>query len=102
MVLIASTRGETNNVNFYRDVHKKGLIIIGAHNEVRPLQESSPHFWTMRDDCELVLKLISLKRLSVAPLISHRLPWENAPDAYEMLMKWDTKLLGVILDWSSV
>ncbi|MBA7549538.1 L-threonine 3-dehydrogenase [subsurface metagenome] len=102
VVLIASTRGETNNVNFYEDVHKKGLVIIGAHNTARPLHESSPHFWTMRDDCELVLRLISQKRLLIAPLISHRLSWENAPDAYEMLMKWDTKLLGVILDWSSV
>ena len=28
VVLIASTRGETDHVNFYRDVHKKGLVSL--------------------------------------------------------------------------
>ena len=32
VVLLASTRGETERVNFYRDVHGKGLTVLGAHN----------------------------------------------------------------------
>lgn len=99
IVLLASTRGETPKVNFYRDVHKKGLIIYGAHNSIRPRQESSPNFWTSDDDCRLMVSLISDKRFDVIPLISHKLPGQEAPKAYQMLMEWNPELLGVVLQW---
>ena len=102
VVLLASTRGETPNVNFYRDVHKKGLMLYGAHNAIRPRQESSPNFWTLEDDSLLLLSLIAQKRFNVAPLISHRVPGEDAPKAYQLLMEWNPGLLGVVLQWSSM
>lgn len=101
MVLLASTRGETPKVNFYRDVHKKGLILYGAHNSIRPRQESSPNFWTLEDDSRLLLTLIAQQRFNVAPLISHRVPGEDAPKAYQLLMEWNPGLLGVVLQWNN-
>ncbi len=101
LVLLASTRGETPKVNFYRDVHKKGLILYGAHNAVRPRQESSPNYWTLQDDSRLLLTLIAEKRFDVAPLISHRVPGEDAPKAYQRLMEWNPGLLGVVLQWNN-
>ena len=100
VVLLASTRGETPSVNFYRDVHKKGLILYGAHNSIRPRQESSPNFWTSEDDARLMLSLIAQKRFIVAPLISHRLPGHEASEAYQLLMEWNPELLGVVLQWN--
>jgi 2-desacetyl-2-hydroxyethyl bacteriochlorophyllide A dehydrogenase len=100
VVLLASTRGETEKVNFYRDVHKKGLTVIGAHNYVRPKQDSSPHFWTERDDWRLVLRLLAHRRFQVEPLITHRLPWREAEKAYRLLMNRDPGLLGVLLRWA--
>ena len=102
VVLLASTRGETPNVNFYRDVHKKGLILYGAHNAIRPRQESSPNFWTLEDDSLLLLSLIAQKRFNVLPLISHRVRGEDAPKAYQLLMEWNPGLLGVVLQWNNV
>lgn len=101
VVLLASTRGETPKVNFYRDVHKKGLILYGAHNSIRPRQESSPNFWTLEDDSLLLLTLIAEKRFNVVPLISHRVPGEEAPKAYQLLMEWNPGLLGVVLQWNN-
>ena len=101
IVLLASTRGETPSVNFYRDVHKKGLIIYGAHNSIRPRQESSPNFWTSEDDSRLMLSLIAQRRFIVAPMISHRVPGHDAPKAYQLLMEWNPGLLGVVLQWNS-
>ncbi len=101
VVLLASTRGETPKVNFYRDVHKKGLILYGAHNSIRPRQESSPNFWTSDDDSRLMISLISHKRFNVVPLISHKIPGHDAPKAYQMLMEWNPELLGVVLNWNS-
>ena len=99
VVLLASTRGETERVNFYRDVHGKGLTVLGAHNSVRPRHESSPNFWTLRDDWELSLQLIAHGRVVVAPLITHRLAGTQAAEAYQLLMEWDENLLGVVLNW---
>lgn len=101
VIILASTRGETPNVNFYRDVHKKGLMLYGAHNSIRPRHETSPHFWTLEDDSRLLLSLIAQKRFSVAPLITHRVRGEEAPKAYQLLMAWNPELLGVVLQWSS-
>jgi 2-desacetyl-2-hydroxyethyl bacteriochlorophyllide A dehydrogenase len=100
VVLLASTRGETPSVNFYRDVHKKGLILYGAHDSIRPRQESSPNFWTTEDDSRLMLSLIAQKRFIVAPMISHRVPGHDAPKAYQLLMEWNPGLLGVVLQWN--
>jgi 2-desacetyl-2-hydroxyethyl bacteriochlorophyllide A dehydrogenase len=36
VVLLSSSRGLSNNVNFYTDVHRKGIHIIGAHELTRP------------------------------------------------------------------
>ena len=99
VVLLASTRGETERVNFYRDVHGKGLTVLGAHNSVRPRHDSSPNFWTLRDDWELSLQLIAHGRVIVAPLITHRMPGIQATEAYQLLMDWDPNLLGVVLNW---
>ncbi|HUX22657.1 MAG TPA: zinc-binding alcohol dehydrogenase, partial [Spirochaetia bacterium] len=71
VVLLASTRGVSDGIDFYTDIHRKGLTVIGAHNFVRPREDSSPRFWTVRDDWQVVLSLISSRRLDVSPLISH-------------------------------
>ena len=99
VVLLASTRGETEQVNFYRDVHQKGLTVLGAHNSVRPRHDSSANFWTLRDDWKLSLQLIAHGRVIVEPLITHRLPGVQAAEAYQLLMEWDQNLLGVVLNW---
>ncbi len=99
VVLLASTRGETGKVNFYKDVHWKGLTVIGAHNFVRPQQESSPHFWTARDDVSLALQMTAAGRFRVDELISHRYRWDRAEEAYRALMGWEPGLLGAILEW---
>ncbi|HIE50316.1 MAG TPA: zinc-binding alcohol dehydrogenase [Armatimonadetes bacterium] len=99
VVLLGSTRGETEAVNFYRDVHRKGLTILGAHNSVRPERDSAPGFWTWRDDAELMLNLLARGRFVLDPLITHRLPAAQAPEAYQMLLDWKEELLGVVLKW---
>jgi len=101
VVLLGSTRGETDHVNFYRDVHRKGLTVIGAHNSARPLHESSPAFWTQFDDQRVALQLLARKRLTVQPYITHRFPWHDAPAAYEILRSWNKSALGILLDWTA-
>ncbi len=102
VILLGSTRGETKSVNFYTDVHRKGLVIIGAHESVRPQLDSSPRFWTARDDQSLALKLLAARRIQVAPLITHRFSGMEAIKAYELLVQNDMTAMGILLDWREV
>jgi L-iditol 2-dehydrogenase len=101
VVLLGSTRGETEQVNFYRDVHRKGLTVIGAHNAARPAYESRPGCWTQADDSRAVMRLLELGRLQVGHLITHRFAWQQALDAFALLKAWDANALGILLDWSA-
>lgn len=99
VILLGSTRGETERINFYRDVHKKGLTVIGAHNSTRPPHDSAPGWWTLLADQRIALRLLALRRLIVQPLITHRFTWQQAPQAYELLKAWNLDALGMVLDW---
>jgi len=99
VILLGSTRGVTGEVNFYRDLHRKGLHVIGAHNEARPSLESYANYWTQSDDCKVALRLLAANKVQVEPFITHRMGWRSALDAYELLRKWDTAALGILLNW---
>lgn len=98
VVLLGSTRG-LSTVNFYSDVHRKGLIVIGAHNSIRPRTESSRWFWNLRDDVETVFKLLSKKRLKVRELISSILDYRRAEEAYRLLIESKDRVISIVLDW---
>jgi len=101
VVLLGSTRGETEAVNFYRDVHKKGLTVLGAHESARPSKDSAPGWWTHQADQATALKLLAADRLVVDPLTTHRFSWRDAAPAYGMLARWEPGMLGTILDWQA-
>ena len=100
VVLLGSTRGVTDGVNFYADVHKKGLQILGAHASAIPTRDSAPGGWTWADNCRAVLRLLATGRLRVQDLITHRFPADRAAEAFALLANWDPTLLGVVLRWS--
>jgi len=57
--------------------------------------------WTEGRNLEAVLDLISGGRMDVHPLISHRFPIEQAPQAYELITgKKQEPFLGVLLTYS--
>jgi 2-desacetyl-2-hydroxyethyl bacteriochlorophyllide A dehydrogenase len=99
VVLLASTRGETENVNFYRDVHRKGLTVIGAHAMNRAKADNHLHFTTLQADDVTTLKLMAAGRVNVAPLISDIVSFEDAPQAYERLAGRDEELMLIVFRW---
>ncbi len=101
LVLLGSTRGNTPEVNFYRDVHRTGLTLIGAHDSVRPRIDDSPGYWTHASDHDLALHCMATQRLKVAPLVTHRYAWEDAPAAYEELKLANPNTLGLVLEWDN-
>ncbi|MEO8206423.1 MAG: zinc-binding alcohol dehydrogenase [Chthoniobacterales bacterium] len=98
-VLLGSTRGITGGVNFYRDVHKKGLTVIGAHESIRANSEDFGHLATHHSDGRTALQLMVAKRVATLPLLSLELPASQAKEAYSRLMDKTEKLLSVVLKW---
>ena len=100
VVLLGSTRGASERVNFYRDVHRKGLHVIGAHEITRPQHENSPGYWTQFSEHKVCLELLARGRVDVAPLITHRYNWREFPQAYAHLADWDKEALGILIEWT--
>ena len=99
VILLGSTRGDVDGVDVYRDVHYKGLTIIGAHNSTRPKQDSTGGRWTMNDDWRTTLRLLAAKRIVIDPLITDRYPAAQAVEAYDRLAKGDLTAQAMLLDW---
>lgn len=99
VILLGSPRGETKSVNFYTDVHRKGITLIGAHESIRPRFDSSRGFWTAKDEQTLALKLLAARRLQVTPLVTHKFRGIEAPEAYKLLVNNDASAIGILLDW---
>ena len=99
VVLLGSTRGESK-VNFYSQIHKKGVVVIGAWYLTRPKYESFHRRWTMHDDTALVLNLLARGLIMARDLISLKLNFQEAPQAYRKAVEDKKDVLGIILDWT--
>jgi len=98
-VLLGSTRGVTEKVDFYNDVHRKGITVVGGHNGARPPADDSDAFSTLPTDIRTVLDLIADGRIVMQPLISAVVPPGEAPKAYERLSARNEELMTVGLKW---
>ena len=100
--LLGCTRVSDCAVDYYQQVHRPGVKIIGAHNFVRPKVESYPHHWTHQDDCKAILDLIAAERVLVAPIISRVVSPENAPEIYNQLCDDPDFPIGTVFDWKEI
>lgn len=98
VVILGSTRGSTA-VNFYRDVHKKGLDIIGAHISCNPTDHSYPGFWTFRDNADCFLRLIQEDRIQVDPLVSQYESYEQYDRIYDNVLNAREDYITTIIRW---
>lgn len=100
VVLLGCTRKLTQ-VDFYHDVHRPRIELIGAHSGARPALESSPGNWTEMDDCRVTLSYLSKGRLNFRDMISEIHSPNEAHEVYERLSK-NQFPIGVAFDWSKM
>lgn len=98
VIILGSTRGSTE-VNFYRDVHKKGLQIIGAHISCNPTDVSYPGYWTFRDNADCFLRLLDEGRLSVSGLVTETENYKNYEKVYENVLSGRADYITSVLLW---
>lgn len=100
--LLGCTRVSDSSVDYYTQVHRPGIKLIGAHNFVRPKYESYPHHWTHHDDCNAILDMIAAKRIQVMPIISRIETPKNASKIYNALCDDENFPMGTVFDWSEI
>jgi 2-desacetyl-2-hydroxyethyl bacteriochlorophyllide A dehydrogenase len=100
--LLGCTRISDSPIDYYQQVHRPGVKIIGAHNFVRPKQESFPHHWTHHDDCRAILDMIERGRLKVLPMVARVVSPKEAPEIYDQLCDDPKFPMGTVFDWSDV
>lgn len=100
--LLGCTRVSDSSVDFYSQVHKPGVKLIGAHNMVRPQVDSYPHCWTHHDDCRAILALLHSGRITAKPLCSRVVSPTEAPQIYDQLCHDRNFPLGTVFDWSKL
>lgn len=97
--LLGCTRISDCAVDYYQQVHRPGVKLIGAHNLIRPQFESYPHHWTHQDDCKAILAMLGAGRLQVAPIVSRVVKPEQAPEIYTQLCNDPAFPMGTVFDW---
>lgn len=97
--LLGCTRVSDCSVDYYQQVHRPGVKLIGAHNMVRPKVDSYPHYWTHQDDCKAILDLLSAGRIQVGPILSRVEKPEDAPEIYRQLAEDRDFPMGTVFDW---
>ncbi|SFF04756.1 2-desacetyl-2-hydroxyethyl bacteriochlorophyllide A dehydrogenase [Bacillus sp. OV194] len=98
VVILSSTRGNST-INFYRDVHKKAITILGAHISGNPVSDSRPGYWTWREDGTAFLNLIKHERLTLEPMITDRVHWKQVENVYRDMLSWNYNMIGTLINW---
>lgn len=99
IALTGCTRVSDVNIDFYSLVHKPGIQLIGAHNHVRPQNDSREGYWTREGDYTAILRFIKNKKMSAKPLISEVIGTQGIEEAYARLAANPNAPLGIVIDW---
>jgi 2-desacetyl-2-hydroxyethyl bacteriochlorophyllide A dehydrogenase len=100
VVVLGSPRGTADGVDFYSDLHRRSLHVIGAHDSgVGPeVRERFP--WTNERILPYVIHLVESGKLPVDDLVTHFVPPTRLPEMYAGLLDRKEEFLGVVLDWA--
>ena len=100
--LLGCTRVSDEIIDYYFQVHKPGIQLLGAHNMARPSVDSRKGCWTHQDDCKAILKLIAGKRLSMAPMLGRIVKPQDCAEIYRQLCEDKDFPVGTVFDWRDV
>ena len=99
-VLLLGDAARPHEQHLTSDVISRGVQIIGAHDGYPPTIASDRDRWSHAAMTELFFTYLQQGRMRVGDLVSHHFAPEQAPHAYEMLLRDRSTALGVLFDWT--
>ncbi len=101
IALLGCTRVSDVAIDYYQQVHRPGITLIGAHNFVRPRVDSYPGYWTHQDDCRILLRFLAAGKFRVREIMQPAAAPSRAPELYAQLARGELPA-GVYFDWSKL
>jgi len=98
VVLLGSPRGLSDGVDFYGQVHRKGISIVGAHERNRAQDAELLEQTHLKDEATF-LNLLAADRVKMAPLISEVVSPKSAAATYKRLAEREDGLFLAAFDW---
>ena len=102
VALLGCTRNSKFEIDYYKNVHGKGISLIGAHTRARPVEESAPGLWIHEDDMRAAMNLIRGGRLNFKDMICEIHSPTEAGVVYDRLVNDKKFPIGVIFDWRNI
>ncbi len=102
IALLGCTRDKNFTIDYYRKVHGPGISIIGAHTMARPYYESSEHAFTLADDMNTILNLISLGRISFEGMSDEIHSPEECGEVFDRLVHDKSFPVVAQFDWRKI
>jgi 2-desacetyl-2-hydroxyethyl bacteriochlorophyllide A dehydrogenase len=101
VVVVGSPRGIAKDVNFYDDLHRRYIEVLGAHGNMlfEPAHIRLNGGWDINKAQKWLLGELANGRLSTEKLVTHTIKPEGIGDAYEGLLKKKDEYLGVTVKW---
>jgi threonine dehydrogenase-like Zn-dependent dehydrogenase len=86
-------------VDFYSDLHRRSLRVIGAHDSGIGTTALERFPWTNERVLPYIIHSLHRGRFLVDDLITHVVSPERLGEMYEGLLHRKEEFLGVVLDW---
>jgi threonine dehydrogenase-like Zn-dependent dehydrogenase len=101
VVVVGSPRGIAKDVNFYDDLHRRYIEVLGAHGNMlfEPAHTRLAGAWDINKAQKWLLSELASGRLSTEKLVTHTIQPEGIGRAYEGLLKEKDQYLGVVVKW---
>jgi threonine dehydrogenase-like Zn-dependent dehydrogenase len=101
VIVVGSPRGRVKEVNFYDDLHRRYIEVLGAHGNMlfEPSHIRIPGAWDINKAQNWLLGALASGRLSTEKLVTHTIYPEGIQAAYEGLLKRKEEYLGVVVKW---
>jgi 2-desacetyl-2-hydroxyethyl bacteriochlorophyllide A dehydrogenase len=101
--LLGCTRVSDTAIDFYQQVHRPGIAIVGAHALARPMLESRPYSWTWQDDVSALWRFMADGRLDMSKILSEVYAPQDAPVVYrELVEHYHDFPVGAVFDWKQL
>ena len=100
--LLGCTRVSDVPVDYYSQVHKPGIELVGAHNFVRPKVDSYPYHWTNEDDCNAIMKMMKYGMIDFSKIVTDTVSPYDATSVYERMLSDRDFPVGIAFDWRNI
>jgi threonine dehydrogenase-like Zn-dependent dehydrogenase len=86
-------------LKLYDKVMNRSLQIFGAHGSSMAANLTARDRWNEMRQKKLYLQYLAEKRMDVKPLLTHVVPYTEAPAMYRGLMEKPAEHMGVVFKW---